>query len=464
MPHFVALSLVAGGVIFCLAPPADPDVWWHVRTGDLILDRRQLPTTDPWSLVGAGREWVAHSWLSEVALSLLHDAMGLKGLVAFRAVCVGILLTALAVQAFRRASPGRALLVTALAVFATRGGWGERPQLLSFLLLIPAAQLVRASLIGRRSIWWAVPLTFLWANLHGLWFLVPALVAMGALGAVEGADAGQRVRLARPYGLAAAACVIVAGLTPNGPKLLLQPLRVNGYGHFVSEWGPVDIHTPWGLGFFGMLIAFVVTYGRRTTKVAPHELLSVGFAIVLGLLYTRTVAPAAVLLAPLLAEAMGVARSRRPGFPHAFNIALVALLGSLAVSSAVVVLTQEPDLPPGAPVAATRALLAAVPRGTDPRVLDEYAIGGWLLLYAPKAHPAIDGRAEIYPASYVGDYIQALKLEGDWQSTITPLDANVALLHPETPLTNGLRDQLGWRTVFKDNTWVVLVPPAGAAS
>lgn len=463
VPQLVAVALVLGAGVFSLAPPSDPDLWWHLRAGDLIIAERALPDTDPWSLAAAGREWVAHSWLSEVLLSALHDAMGLKGVVIYRAVGVTALLAALAVQAFRRTTPARALLVLVLAVLATRGGWGERPQLLSFLLLVPTAQLVRSAVEGRRPIWWVVPITYLWANLHGLWFLAPLLVGLGALGAwtAEPSTSGARARAlaARPFVLAGAAATAAAGLTPNGPVLLTQPFRVNGYAQFVSEWGPVDLHSVWGIGFFAMVLAFVWTYARGDRGVTVYELTSVTFAIGLGLLYTRTVAPAAVLMTPLLAGALGrLPAPRRTGsFPPAFVATALGALLALGAGGGALVLTQQPELPPAAPVEATEALLEAV--DGPPRVLNEYALGGWLLHFAPAARPAIDGRAEIYPVDYVADYLHTIRMVGDWEATVEELRPNSALLHPDTPLVNGLEDQLGWQVVYEDDDWVVLVPP-----
>jgi hypothetical protein len=459
-PHLIAVALVLGAAVFALAPPADPDVWWHVRTGDWILAHHRLPSVDTWTIGGNGRDWVAHAWLSEVLLSAMHKALGLHGLILYRFLGVLTLVTCLSVQAFRRTTPWRALLVTAFAVFGTIGGWGERPQLLSFLLLVLAGHLVREAITGRSSIWWTVPLTYLWANLHGLWFLGPVLVALGALGAAEaaGSTARQRLDSARPFVVAAAACVAVAALTPNGPALLAQPLRVQGYGQFVSEWGPPSIHSVYGLAFFGTVAAFLVVLARRREPLSAYAMAQLLFALLLGLMYIRTIAPAIVLMTPLLADAMGRrSTGRKPRFPARFVVACAGALVFLGFAGGVLVLTQEPDLPPAAPVAATKALTAAVPG--KPRVLNEYAVGGWLLLMAPDARPAIDGRAEIYPERYVSRYIAALGMGEHWKETVTALKPNVTLLHPETPLVNGLRDELHWRTAYEDADWVVLVPP-----
>jgi hypothetical protein len=407
---------------------------------------------------------VAHSWLAEIVIAGFYKAFGLTGLSLFRALGVVALLSVLARQAFRRTSPGRALAVVTLALLATKGGWGERPQLFSFLLLVPTAELLRKAVRSDgRHLYWLVPVTYLWANLHGLWFLCPALTLLGGCAALQLERSGsQGPRSALRFLVVAVLSVGAAGLTPNGPRLLLQPLHVNAYGQFVSEWGPPDVHTVFGLAFFVMIVVLLVAYGRSDVRIDPHTALQVVFAVGLGLLYVRTVAPAAVLLTPLLADALRRSEPRpRARLADPFARTALATILLLGLGGGALVLVEEPALPPGAPVAATRALVAAVP--DDPRVLNEYSIGGWLLFFARGAHPGIDGRAEIYPIHYVSRYYDLLRLRGDWRGDLAPLHANSALLHPTTPLVNGLRDELGWRVVYADDTWLVLVPPEGGS-
>src|SRR5262245_9169499 len=63
----------------------DPDLWWHLRTGQWIVEHRELPQTDPFSLYGQGRPWVAYSWLFELLLFGLYRLFGLAGPVFFTA-------------------------------------------------------------------------------------------------------------------------------------------------------------------------------------------------------------------------------------------------------------------------------------------------------------------------------------------------------------------------------------------
>ncbi len=62
----------------------DPDIWWHLRTGQWIVGHMALPATDPFSSFGQGRPWVAYSWLFEVSIYALHRAFGLFGIVLYR--------------------------------------------------------------------------------------------------------------------------------------------------------------------------------------------------------------------------------------------------------------------------------------------------------------------------------------------------------------------------------------------
>jgi hypothetical protein len=459
-PHLIAVVLVLGAVVSRLGPLTDPDIWWHLRTGQYILDHHALPGHDRWSLVAHGHAWLGHEWLSQVLLASTYDVFGLRGITAYRAVGVLVLLALLAVQAFRRTTPYRALGITALAVFGTYAGWGERPQLLSFILLVPAGLLARRAAEGRLP-WQLVPLTWLWANLHGMWFLGPVVVGAAALGLLLDRRTEVVSPVARTIALCAAS-VAAAALTPNGPRLILEPIRVGRYAKYVSEWDPPSIHMPYGLAFFALLGLLLFTMSRRRQVLPWSTLLPVFLAAYLGLSYIRTIAPAVVILVPYIAKAVGRSpdskRERERG-PVALNGVLCGLLAIVAAAGSVLVMRTTPILPTHAPVAAT----AALERLPGPqRVVNEYDVGGWLLWHAPTAQPAVDGRTEIYSTSYLDRYFSALRLsDPDWAKTIRALHPTAALLHVDTPLVTGLRDILHWRVVYRDDTWLVLTPPGG---
>src|SRR5579864_272714 len=64
----------------------DPDLWWHLRTGQWIVETGHIPHADPFSFTRAGQAWVSHEWLSEVVFYELWKHAGAAALIVFSAV------------------------------------------------------------------------------------------------------------------------------------------------------------------------------------------------------------------------------------------------------------------------------------------------------------------------------------------------------------------------------------------
>ncbi|MGH9636450.1 MAG: hypothetical protein ACRD72_16590, partial [Candidatus Angelobacter sp.] len=43
---------------------ADPDIWWHLRSGQLMLQTHSQFHSDPYSFTRFGQPWV-HSWFTQ---------------------------------------------------------------------------------------------------------------------------------------------------------------------------------------------------------------------------------------------------------------------------------------------------------------------------------------------------------------------------------------------------------------
>ena len=75
----VVLRVLLFTAVFSLAavPPLDPDLWWHLANGRLMLATQSIPQTDVYSFSAAGHPWVMHEWLADLAMYLLFQAGGL---------------------------------------------------------------------------------------------------------------------------------------------------------------------------------------------------------------------------------------------------------------------------------------------------------------------------------------------------------------------------------------------------
>src|SRR5580692_13164837 len=76
----------------------DSDFWWHLKTGQYIVENHALPVPDPFAFTtsGAGEAYtgeaitrhfnLTHEWLAQVLFFLVWRAAGFGGVVLFRAL------------------------------------------------------------------------------------------------------------------------------------------------------------------------------------------------------------------------------------------------------------------------------------------------------------------------------------------------------------------------------------------
>src|ERR1041385_8237905 len=90
------VPIVLLAMVFVLAVrqsvSVDPDLWWHLKAGQQIIDTRSIPHTDDYSFTKQGSEWVAHEWLSEVIMAAIYRVSGLVGLVTIFSLIIVVAL------------------------------------------------------------------------------------------------------------------------------------------------------------------------------------------------------------------------------------------------------------------------------------------------------------------------------------------------------------------------------------
>ena len=445
----VALTLArAGGSL------ADPDVWWHVRTGRLILDTHRIPHTDPFSFTASPHHWVPTAWLSDVLFSFVSDAAGVEGLRVLRLVLAVSVVSATWLVARRFATTtADAALASGLAVLALSPFLRERPQVLALLFvawLAVAIQRVIAGEAPRLLTWTAV--CWLWANVHGMWVLLPvSCVGAGLL--AFAADRAKAHVAARSITVAVVSWAAVL-VTPVGPRLAWWPLVVHKTAAPITEWQPTVLTDPAARGFL-LLLAVVVV--RWTLSSAPVALPRVAYVLAVSafaLLAFRNVAPAAVLLVPELARSIAPV-DRSAASPRTPRYGLVALTLGLVLAG--VHLAISPAVSSDQPIALVDRLAS---RTGELRLLNHYDVGGLVTGRAsPPARVAIDGRTDIWSAGYVRRYVDALNSGAGWRQLVDDLRPTAALMPRSSEIAQGLMIERRWRVTDSEGSWVLLEPP-----
>jgi hypothetical protein len=512
----------------------DPDFWWHLRTGQLIFETRAVPHADPFSFTAHGARWVAHEWLTEVLIFAVFKFAGWGRLVMlFSLVMTAALGLAYLSAARRGAHPFVACAATLTGALATAPIWGVRPQMISFfftsLFVLVLDDYARDGhdyarndhsredqcrvARRRRTLWLLVPVTLVWANMHGGFALGLALVALTGAGVAldellrrdatrpdeVGATRAHRIRCAwarvRPLCFVFAACAAVVPLNPNGVRLFAYPFETinsRAMQRYIIEWFSPDFHQPYAHALAALLFATFAALALSPKRARAGEVLLVCVAAYASLRAWRNIPLFALVAIPPLAEhAWAVIndrlRTRRDdatanerdanaserdatasahdedrqtiGAKMTVRLALNAALlicvplGLCALRVSRVAHDQSSVEAEKFPAAAVEFLRV---HGEADRVFNAYGWGGYMIwkLYPPR-RVFIDGRADVYGDALVEQYLSAEGGEHGWRATLDEYSVNAAMLPPDAPLASLLATDAGWRKVYEDKQAVI---------
>jgi len=435
-----------------LRPVSDPDTFWHIRAGQYLWSTWQFAGPEPWSQFSS-HEWVLHEWVPQLALFAVWNEWGLPGIAWINAASIILLFAALYVTCRRFSGILPAALSAAAAWVGASGSLSPRPQMVTFALaLVFTAAWLRTASDGRPR-WWLIPLSWLWACSHGMWF-AGVLVGLAVIGGMA-LDGAIRLRDGGKLALIPGLSIGAAALTPTGPGLLLAPLHVGEYTKYVTEWAPPTVKDPAMAMTILMALVVVISWSRSRDRAAWSAIAVLLLAVLWTLLYARTVAVGAVMLAPLVAATL---QSR---LPHRRAPSRTKELGAVFASVSAVVLLAAALAPhvasiPGRVPVGFDARLSALPPGSV--VYNEYALGGWLLLCHSQVAPVIDPRTEVFDLQYVDKYMASRGASTGWQSTVKASGARVAILPSGSPLAAALTGN-NWKAVQHDRGYTYLVAP-----
>jgi hypothetical protein len=440
-----------------VSPFSEPDVWWHLRVGELIRSGSGLTFVDP-SAALAERPYVATQWLPEAVASGAYDLWGPGAVIWLRTAAIVGLVAAVYWMCRRHAGRLPSAVVAGLALVGAGGGLNPRPQLVSFILFAATVHAWCGMVQDHRPRWWLVPLFWLWACSHGLWVFGLALgVVLLVATTADPATRPPRQELRR-LGALWVACLLAVAATPLGPALLTTPFKVAGNASMIAEeWRATPLNNVFSWAALAMVAGTALLWVVRPARRSWWRLALLAFGAACVLWMWRLVPLGVIAIAPLLAGALQESilspgervsgRERR---------ALVVGVGSLLAVAAIVAASPAGATAqryPG-PVHAVETALAGLPERTV--VMVDFGISGWLLHQHPGLVPVADLRGEIYASRHLIDYRDALAARPGWSSFVEGTGATAALLSADSALAEAVRGYEGWSVRASDENFVLL--------
>jgi len=455
VPAIVSIACAAALMFLGIRPVSDDDAWWHLKVGEFLLHGGAFAGPDPWNPF-ATRPFVLNQWLPEVVAFQGYEWFGLPAVAWLRCVAILLLFTALLWCTRHVADTVPALITALAALLGTAGGLGERPQLVSFIMLAVWVGASWRTAEDLRPRWWLIPLTWVWASSHGLWFTgigVGMLVVVGLA-----LDRRLTLRSAARLMLVPLGSLAVCALTPVGPRLLLAPFEVSQNAtEYVQEWQATPVRTSVVAMVTLVLIAGAVLGWIRSPEKTPWWKLSLAIAaVVTTLAMLHTVPVGAIIAAPLAASALQSLRRTAPRRPEHRSRRLWALL-ILACAIIAIPVTAVVAQHPGNVPERLRATLDTAPAGSV--VLNDHSLSGWLLWREPQLVSVLDLRTEIFSKDYVEAYLRNAQVRPGWKDFLAETKPTYALLRSESPIRLALQEELHWVPLQTAQGFTVLRAP-----
>lgn len=470
------ILLVLGLFILTLYPVVDPDFWWHLRTGQLIVQTHSIPHMDPFSFNNSGKPWIAQEWLSEVILYGLFILGGYGLLIfVFSLIIIGAFLISYlrCPQNSRPYIAGFTLLLGAIATWPT---WGVRPQMISllitslFLFLLDHYQ-------ASAHLKFVIPLPLImliWVNLHAGYLLGLVIISIFIGGSLIELLIARQQRIDSPDKPALKtililigaflACILATLANPNGYHILVYPfqsLSSQATQQFIQEWLSPDFHQLiWQpLAWFILALIAAGMFGKKT--VSPTKILLTlvfGYATLRSMRYVPLFIIATI---PILAEQIGSLtkikfEKKSPSWILKW-ISPILLGGSLLFAGVFFSSTvkRQPKSEAAAfPVAAVDWIAINKPEGN---IFNSYEWGGYIIwrLY-PQYKVYIDGRAfDVYGDDLLFSFMNVYRAQLGWEQTLEAQGVRLVLVEPGSGIASALLHSSNWDVLYKDQISIV---------
>ena len=472
LPWLGILILIILSLAFLL-PVLPNDFWWYLRLGGDILREGKVPLSDTFSSTINGQSLTYPMWFAAVLMNGLYKLGDLSLIVFFRGFFITAFYVILWFICVRKGLSGWiATGLTLICALAGASNWAVRPQIFVYpffgltLLLFSIDSLnnksepsigndsksnIRENLISN-YFYLLIPITLLWANLHGSVIILFLLAAPYFL----------FYKRKKKFLLILILVFLSTFINPRGPMLWIdtfQIIQASG-NQFSQEWKP-PINSGWQMNlFFLWLLAFIPLATFSKNRLNVHEwiwLLGFGWMALSGVRYVIWFLAILLIFTGWLIQGLQKSKSMHIRFGLVkVNLILVLIMSLLPISllpgirekwwigfptlistdtpvNATNWLKQNPDLP-------------------DP-LFNDYVFGSYLIFALPERPVWIDTRFHNYPKEHWEEYLSISNTEPGWSEKL--MDARIGSLFLDLKSQKNLIFELEnssiWCEVYRDD-------------
>ncbi len=503
----VVIIFFSAFVLSLAKPVADPDVFWHLKTGEWIWQNRSLPDKDPFSFTVAPYQYETSAWtsfilkqywLAQLMLYGLYSIAGFYGIIIFRCLVylgIGLILY----YWMRKEGMGRltTLIFLMPSVYFATFWIGERPNNLSFLFAVVVVYLLedlrkikaKAEVESKENLnlnLFLFPLIMLlWANMHGGFILGDAIIILYML--AEGlkavysnvkAKVESKGNLNLNLNLFLFVClvsILISFVNPNTYKVIPTILEFEEkYSSiFITEmWSPFKYAENGEYQFLIIIGAVALIFFMEIKKHKFNSILLISFLIFLTLTRVRYIPFLIFIATPFISRS---GWDLRRGFrvfldkiAKRVEVMIIFIFVAFLISSEIEsTVFKSPLIDPYYPEATVKFIKAERP---DPGIFNYYNYGGYLIWSLfPDYKVFIDGRVLYLPMHLTYRKAMAGSLSGingipEWKAILDAYSVKAVIVPASDSRAAGfvrlvkrLIDDREWSLVYEDKEALLFI-------
>ena len=471
---FAFLNVAVGSLFY----PLDYDLGWHLKYGQDVIDHGDISSVNKWSADLPGYRWINSSWLSDVLRYVVFNNFYFQGL-----MIAGVITMVITFYLFAKSARISWFAISLVLPFVAYmeiplTSASFRAQLLSLTgmgAILWILELYRTG--NKKPLILLLPLFFVWANLHGGFFLgILYIGAWSVLYILQVVIVEKSISLVGaikkhgiPLFLALIGSFAVTLINPWGWELYAEHVLVDftsrfdrDPSQFLVEWKPLYINS--GLltnhVLFGVVYVFsclVVIWKKRHTSLLPTMILATLFYLMA--FNSRRFAWTMYFLAiPVIGAALDLIKPK---------ITWVAGLVAGLASIIFFVYIWERQIPKkffetnwdiycqltGCSPPSAQFIIQNNLQGRP--MYTTYDWGGWLIWNYPQIKPLVDGRMSTWTDDTgYNAFLDYIEYENNWKDIDTSKYDVVYLSPGKRALFNRLLqlvEEQKWSIGYRDN-------------
>jgi hypothetical protein len=456
-------------------PLNDGDFWFHLKTGEYVMNTGLVPKQELFSFTAYGSPWIAHGWLAGVVFYAVYSKIGLYSLMFMFALLATVALWLV----FRRshAHPLVRYFGILLGTCVVLPNLGVRPRIFSLLFTSIFLTLLTDYSADRktRAIWWLVPLMVLWVNLHGGFIIGLLLIVLTLVGIIldawsEGRKKSTVLPSLRTLSLVLLGCLIAVAVNPYGIRMYALPLEVLRTPIFqekVVDFLSPNFHEREMLPFSILALLTIAAFALSPKRVRPSQLLLFLATFYSSLQTQRNIMIFSLVAVPLFVEYFQSwleSTSLAKVFPSSnttlvseprrlvLSVLLLLPIAAFAIPLKRVVYVPLKQETSDVPLKAVEFMKKQHITGNTVTVPNIW--GGYLIWALPTNPVYIDGR-NAYPPDFVKEYVAITEGYRDWHAPFTRYGVQNAIVIKSSVMDRELSESSDWQKVYEDEMAVV---------